>query len=163
MIWHRTYPAPDWLFGQPLADSHTAIEIFNLGGKWERLWELLADSAQVPIDQAQLERVPGSSCDAWYVASNNTLQRYIHLLTSESNLSRTFVIAPLSAVPLDESIIDPLPEELALGREWGLFPVRKVAFHINLDDVDLNKEGLVETITRVVGRHGLGVWLLVSI
>lgn len=75
MIWHRTYPAPDWLFGQPLADSQTSIEIFNLGGKWARLWELLADSAQVPIDQAQLERVPGNSCNAWYLASNNTLQR----------------------------------------------------------------------------------------
>lgn len=80
-----------------------------------------------------------------------------------SNGSRTFVIAPLSAVPLDESIIDPLSDEFAVGRDWGLFPVRKVAFHINLDDVDLSKEGLVETIVRVVGRHGLGVWLLVSI
>ena len=52
---------------------------------------------------------------------------------------------------------------LPLERGWGLYPVRKVDFHINLDDVDLNKESLVETITRVVGRHGLGVWLLVSI
>jgi GPI mannosyltransferase 4 len=76
MIWHRTYPAPDWLFGQPLTDSQTSIEIFNLGGKWTRLWELLVDSAQVPIDQAQTERIAGSHCDAWYLASNNTLQRY---------------------------------------------------------------------------------------
>ena len=80
MIWHRTYPAPDWLFGQPLADNQTSIEIFNLGGKWKRLWELLAESAQVPIDQAKLEQIPGSSCDAWYLASNNTLQRYVILL-----------------------------------------------------------------------------------
>ena len=72
MIWHRTYPAPDWLFGQPLADNQTSIEIFNLGGKWTRLWELLAESAQVPIAEAKLE---GVSCDAWYLASNNTLQR----------------------------------------------------------------------------------------
>ena len=80
MIWHRTYPAPDWLFGQPLADNQTSIEIFNLGGKWKRLWEMLAESAQVPIYQAKLEQTPGSSCDAWYLASNNTLQRYVTFL-----------------------------------------------------------------------------------
>jgi len=50
-----------------------------------------------------------------------------------------------------------------MDRDWGLFPVRKIDFHINLDDVDLNKESLVETVARVMGRHGLGVWLLVSI
>ena len=77
---------------------------------------------------------------------------------------RTFVIAPLSAVPLDESIIDPSQKPNSrLKREWGLFPVRKIDFHINLDDVDLTKESLVDTVTRVMGRHGLGVWLLVSI
>jgi hypothetical protein len=82
------------------------------------------------------------------------------LLYDETN-DRTFVIAPLSAVPLDESIVDfsPMPE----AREWGLYPVKKVDFHINLDDVDLSKESLVETVARVLGRHGLGVWLLVSI
>lgn len=74
---------------------------------------------------------------------------------------RTFIIAPLSAVPLDKSIIDPLDYETP--REWGLFPIRKFDFHINLDDVDLNNEGLGETVARVLGRHGLGVWLLVSI
>jgi hypothetical protein len=48
-------------------------------------------------------------------------------------------------------------------RGWGLFPIRKIDYHINLDDVDLNREGVMETIGRVMGRHGLGVWLLVSI
>jgi hypothetical protein len=76
---------------------------------------------------------------------------------------RTFVIAPLSALPLHKSIIDPSQTDDQTDREWGLFPVRKVDFHINLDDVDLNKESLVETVARVMGRHGLGVWLLVSI
>ena len=76
---------------------------------------------------------------------------------------RTFVIAPLSAVPLDESIIDSSQNKYSSERGWGLYPVRRVDFHINLDDVDLNRESLVETITRVVGQHGLGVWLLVSI
>src|SRR5271163_4050696 len=82
------------------------------------------------------------------------------------NQCRTFVIAPLSAVPLDTSIIQPMNrnyENLILQRGWGLFPVLKVDFHVNLDDVDLNKESLMETIPRVMGRHGLGVWLLVSI
>lgn len=76
---------------------------------------------------------------------------------------RTFVIAPLSAVPLDESIIDASRGMYVSGREWGLFPVKTISFHINLDDVDLNKENLVETVSRVMGRHGLGVWLLVRI
>jgi GPI mannosyltransferase 4 len=76
MIWHRTYPAPDWLFGQPLEDSQTSIEIFNLGGKWNRLWELLAESAKVPIQEAKAELDHDGSCEAWFMASNNTLQRY---------------------------------------------------------------------------------------
>src|SRR5271170_997705 len=76
MLWHRTYPAPDWLFGQPLEDNRTSIEIFNLGGRWARLWELLGDSAKVPINLANMEQEQGS-CDAWYLASNNTLQRYL--------------------------------------------------------------------------------------
>jgi GPI mannosyltransferase 4 len=76
---------------------------------------------------------------------------------------RTFVIAPLSAVPLDESIIDASRGMYVSGREWGLFPVKTISFHINLDDVDLNRENLVETVSRVMGRHGLGVWLLVRI
>jgi len=81
MIWHRTYPAPDWLFGQPLGDSNTSIEIFNLGGKWDRLWELLGDSAKVPIDQAKFEQENGFSCDAWYATTTNaTLQRYSPVL-----------------------------------------------------------------------------------
>jgi GPI mannosyltransferase 4 len=88
MIWHRTYPAPDWLFGQPLEDSQTSIEIFNLGGKWKRLWELLAESAQVPFDEAKFEQVRASACDSWYVASNNTLQRYEIAVLS----SRRFLI-----------------------------------------------------------------------
>jgi hypothetical protein len=73
------------------------------------------------------------------------------------------VIAPLSAVPLHESIIERTPNGLAEERGWGLFPIRQIDYHINLDDVDLNKESLMETIGRVMGRHGLGVWLLVSI
>jgi GPI mannosyltransferase 4 len=89
MIWHRTYPAPDWLFGQPLDDNHTSIEIFNLGGKWKRLWELLAESAKVPIDDARVEQNGGDSCDAWYVASNNSLQRYTsHYRTRGSHIER---------------------------------------------------------------------------
>lgn len=76
MIWHRTYPAPDWLFGQPLEDSRTSIEIFNLGGKWNRLWELLAESPKVPLHEAKAELDQDCSCEAWFVASNNTLQRY---------------------------------------------------------------------------------------
>jgi GPI mannosyltransferase 4 len=76
MIWHRTYPAPDWLFGQPLEDTDSSIEIFNLGGNWRRLWELLAQSAQVPLNEAKLEQNGDETCEGWYIASNDTLQRY---------------------------------------------------------------------------------------
>ena len=75
MIWHRTYPAPDWLFAQPLTEPNVSIEIFNLGGKWNRLWELLSQSAKVPLEQAKVERDEEERCDAWYSANNNTLQR----------------------------------------------------------------------------------------
>ena len=30
--------------------------------------------------------------------------------------------------------------------------------HVNLDDMDFGDDGVVETLRRVVGRRGLGVW-----
>ena len=72
------------------------------------------------------------------------------------------MIAPLSATPLNEAIIDTFQSNSLQRRTWGLFPIRRFKFHINLDDVDLNKETLAETVARVMGRRGLGVWLLVS-
>jgi hypothetical protein len=77
MIWHRTYPAPDWLFAQPLTEPNVSIEIFNLGGRWDRLWELLSESAKVPVEQAILEQEEAERCDGWHLANNNTLQRYV--------------------------------------------------------------------------------------
>lgn len=94
MIWHRTYPAPDWLFGQPITDAQTSIEIFNLGGNWRRLWELLSESAQVSHEEAKFERLNYASCDAWYLAGNNTLQRYPQflalMLIAERSLSHHY-------------------------------------------------------------------------
>jgi GPI mannosyltransferase 4 len=77
---------------------------------------------------------------------------------------RTFVIAPLSATPLDVAVISSV-EEGHNGSEsrWRLLPVRKFRYHINLDDIDLTEESLLGTIARVFGRHGLGTWLLVSV
>jgi hypothetical protein len=78
--------------------------------------------------------------------------------------ARTFVIAPLSATPLDVAVISTLEHhQSGSERSWRLFPVRKFRYHINLDDIDLTKDHLMGTIARVVGRHGLGIWLLVSI
>ena len=30
--------------------------------------------------------------------------------------------------------------------------------HLNLDDMDFGDDGVVETLRRVVGRRGLGIW-----
>ena len=30
--------------------------------------------------------------------------------------------------------------------------------HVNLDDLDFGDDGVVETLKRVVGRRGLGLW-----
>ncbi|CAG8981604.1 hypothetical protein HYALB_00009483 [Hymenoscyphus albidus] len=63
----------------------------------------------------------------------------------------TYLIAPLSAKFLDTHIA---------GKTSGLYfqQVWRHRNHLNLDDLDFGDDGVRNTLSRVVGRRGLGTW-----
>ncbi|EPS38378.1 hypothetical protein H072_7890 [Dactylellina haptotyla CBS 200.50] len=72
---------------------------------------------------------------------------------------RDFVLAPMSAVALDRWIIDDAGKsntssngEMVLRKVWSY---RK---HLNLDDMDFGDDGVMPTISRVIGRRGIAVY-----
>ena len=62
-----------------------------------------------------------------------------------------YLAAPLSAVTLDALVDDD-----KLG--FKLESVWSTTRHLNMDDLEFGDDGVVETVKRVVGRRGLGVW-----
>ncbi|KAJ5095089.1 hypothetical protein N7532_007380 [Penicillium argentinense] len=70
--------------------------------------------------------------------------------------SHIYLVAPTSATFLDsyvaESASETSSQDLRLYRLWSY------RNHINLDDLDFVDDGVLETVKRVVGRRGLGVW-----
>ncbi|KAK8213523.1 alpha 1,2 mannosyltransferase [Zalaria obscura] len=74
--------------------------------------------------------------------------------------STTVLVAPLSAEFLDAYVDRPLrhqpPLDVSLSLEW------QYGRHLNLDDMDFGDDGVGPTLSRVVGRRGLGVWRVVK-
>jgi len=64
----------------------------------------------------------------------------------------TYLIAPLSARFLDAYVANKDRKELRFQEVW------RYRRHLNLDDMDFGDDGVVETVQRVVGRRGIGVW-----
>ncbi|KAJ5043058.1 uncharacterized protein L3040_004445 [Drepanopeziza brunnea f. sp. 'multigermtubi'] len=64
----------------------------------------------------------------------------------------TYLIAPLSATFLDNYISRKESSPLHFLEVWRY---RK---HLNLDDLDFGDDGFANTLSRVVGRRGLGAW-----
>ena len=74
-----------------------------------------------------------------------------------SSSSPVYLVAPTSATFLDDytspsSLAAPHTPNLQLYRLWSY---RK---HLNLDDLDFGDDGVLNTLKRVIGRRGLGVW-----
>lgn len=66
-----------------------------------------------------------------------------------------YVVAPKSAIFLDRyipSISNQEKEDIELNELWSY------RNHLNLDDLDFGDDGVFPTLSRVVGRRGLGVW-----
>lgn len=64
--------------------------------------------------------------------------------------ARNYLVAPLSAQALDGL------KEREEG--WGVHLVWEFSRHLNLDDMEFGDDGVVETLKRVVGRRGIGIW-----
>lgn len=70
--------------------------------------------------------------------------------------STTLLVAPLSATYLDQykanSSGTPNTKPIALEEVW------RYSMYLNLDDMDFGDDGVLPTLSRIIGRRGLGVW-----
>lgn len=70
--------------------------------------------------------------------------------------STTLLLAPLSATFLDQFLVDNTETSrlapIVLEEAW------RYSNHLNLDDMEFGDDGVWPTISRVVGRRGIGAW-----
>ncbi|KAF3901855.1 hypothetical protein AA313_de0209264 [Arthrobotrys entomopaga] len=71
---------------------------------------------------------------------------------------RAFVVAPLSAVALNRWVVGEYEDGKRERGEMVLRLVWSYGRHLNLDDMDFGDDGVVETVKRVIGRRGIGVY-----
>lgn len=62
------------------------------------------------------------------------------------------LVAPTSAIFLDRFQGEPSQSNMRLTELW------RTRTHLNLDDMDFGDDGILPTLSRVVGRRGLAVW-----
>ena len=110
-------------------------------------WLLGADTNATHIDTFDLMGIPGLEM---ITALDKAVPRC-------ATTSPVYLVAPTSASFLDEylspsSFSEPHSPNLQLYRLWTH---RK---HLNLDDLDFGDDGVLNTLNRVIGRRGLGVW-----
>lgn len=80
------------------------------------------------------------------------VERLVGVLKNVAGCGESAYLAvPLSAVALD-AVLDDVELPFVLERVWS---TRR---HVNMDDLEFGDDGVVETVKRVVGRRGLGVW-----
>ncbi len=86
----------------------------------------------------------------------------LDFLTPHSHKTEVLVAAPLSAWKLPQyPDTSDFSFSVSFQRPKATLGMRNVAMfrrHVNLDDMDFGDDGVVETLRRVVGRRGLGVW-----
>ena len=64
----------------------------------------------------------------------------------------TYLVAPLSAAWLDPYLPNKGLDGLRFREVW------QYRHHLNLDDMDFGDDGVWNTLARVIGRRGLGIW-----
>ena len=75
-------------------------------------------------------------------------------LGPECNTNKTVgLVAPYSSLEIDPWIAKSVGDQT-----FNFEEVWRYDKHLNLDDLDLGKEGIWGTLERVVGRRGLVVW-----
>jgi phosphatidylinositol glycan class Z len=76
------------------------------------------------------------------------------ICTAAGQKTSAVLVAPRSAVFLDQFAVPegPTANGLQLTERWS------VRNHLNLDDMDFGDDGVVQTLSRVVGRRGLVVF-----
>lgn len=156
--WWKTYPPSLFMLGapshHPVTDEIIEITTNPLLGA-NRTTLLASLTAHLPL------------CDD----QQSILDRITSVISAQQT-HQVLLAAPFSAWRFDslsKPIIPPLsnftftvPIDHDNGEETGqtlkLTHLRTFSKHINLDDMDFGDDGVTATLSRVIGRRGLGVW-----
>ncbi|KAI9924399.1 hypothetical protein ASPWEDRAFT_47948 [Aspergillus wentii DTO 134E9] len=137
VFWWKTYSPPLWLLGD---NASLSLDIKT------------RDFMGIPgadLIQELENAVP--TCP-----SNNQDPENPESVPETENKDSIFVVAPKSATFLDKYTASSQSEEqipnIQLHELWTY------RNHLNLDDLDFGDDGIIPTLTRVIGRRGLTVW-----
>jgi GPI mannosyltransferase 4 len=145
VFWWKTYPPPTYLLGPPPSHPtlHTPLNISTVALQGMRQHDLLF---------LLMQHVP--TCDPSLIARLNP-----HRVETE-----VYIAAPLSAWRLPDDVY-PSVSDFSFAVEFdqpdvkfGLRNLGTWRRHVNLDDMDFGDDGVTATLSRVVGRRGLGLW-----
>lgn len=130
VFWWKTYSPPHWLLGESPETSNSTISTLDLMGipGLEMIQHLDSTVPACPITSPIYLVAPTSAT-------------FLDTYTADSNSNSN-----------SNSNRESRTANLQLYRLWSY---RK---HLNLDDLDFAEDGVVNTLKRVVGRRGLGVW-----
>lgn len=113
---------------------------------------LLGDQPIPKISTKDLMGVPGE-------ALLHELDMTLPSCPPSNNNHAVFLVAPKSATFLDK-YVTPAFTTMENDPAMHLREVYSYANHLNLDDLDFGDDGVFPTLTRVIGRRGLGVWVV---
>ncbi|KAL2017135.1 hypothetical protein VTK56DRAFT_2557 [Thermocarpiscus australiensis] len=147
-IYHQGGVIPAQVFMSKQPDATEAIwwktympPIWLLNGKNEvlRTQDFMGMKGETLL--AELEKL--ATCD---IPADRRSMEYL----KEKN--GTYLVAPLSATWLDPYLSNKGLEGLRFREVW------RYKQHLNLDDLDFAEDGVWNTLSRVIGRRGLGIW-----
>jgi GPI mannosyltransferase 4 len=145
VLWWKTYPAPTYLIGAPLSSPEsdkprniTTIPLLGIS-EHDLKEKLLSSSTHLSDCFGDLPRSNPSSA-IFLVAPVSA-----HLFDNMSG-------AGIHYSQISETDKFPSGETLVFTQEY------LYRRHINLDDMDFAEDGVSDTLGRVFGRAGLGIW-----
>lgn len=141
----KTYPPPTYLLGSPPPNHPKTGKPLNVSAV------PLMGIPQAELVFMLMQHVP--TCDP----------NLLDWLTPHSAKTEVLVAAPLSAWRLPSYPPDPYDFSFSVSftQPKAILGMRNIATfrkHVNLDDLDFGDDGVIETLKRVIGRRGLGIW-----
>lgn len=146
VFWWKTYPPPNFLLGnEPLHPAtNRSLNISTVP---------LMGFPQSELVFMLMQHMP--TCDP----------SLIERLILHKEKTDVFVVAPLAAWRLERYDAYPPASNFSFSVAFDIPPaslsmtnLATYRSHVNLDDMDFADDGVIATLTRVVGRRGLGIW-----
>ncbi|KAL1959003.1 hypothetical protein VTO42DRAFT_3244 [Malbranchea cinnamomea] len=145
VFWWKTYPPPLWLLG---SERHA-----NLTIKTHDLMGIPGPEMLARIEGYLPDCTSGSSLREYPLSNDDTGDTILAVPNNP-----TLLVAPSSNTFLDSFVRRPY-DDIDDSQQLRLYELWKYKRHVNLDDMDFAEDGIIDTLTRVVGRRGLSVYI----